>query len=119
MSGRSELVHADLNLNLCGHCKTNTRRYMPWAPFPHYAVGALTPPTNNGTLPCETSWNMSAMDTMVEDYLNATRLFDAALSPYFQFSQSPCWMWLDGRCDNTPTDPDQLSFPHKIYAAGR
>ena len=92
---------------------------MPWAPFPHYAVGALTPPTNNGTLPCETSWNMSAMDTMVEDYLNATRLFDAALSPYFQFSQSPCWMWLDGRCDNTPTDPDQLSFPHKIYAAGR
>jgi hypothetical protein len=62
---------------------------------------------------------MSVMDTMVEDYLNATRSFDSALSPYFQFSQSPCWMWVDGECNSTPKDPNQLAFPHKIYAAGR
>lgn len=28
-------------------------------------------------------------------------------------------MWLDGECSRTPTDPNQLAFPHKIYAAGR
>ena len=69
--------------------------YSPWAPYPHYAVGALRPPTNNGTVPCITSWNLTLMDQMIDDYLNATA-FDTAEAPYFLFSQSPCWMWVDG-----------------------
>ena len=58
---------------------------MPWAPFPHYAVGALTPPTNNGTPPCKTSWNMSMMDTMVRlshPYQDSPRtLLDCSVQP--------------------------------------
>ena len=90
--------------------------YSPWAPYPHYAVGALTPPSNNGTAPCVTSWNMTLMEQMVDDYVNATS-FDTDHSPYFLFSQSPCWMWVDGDC-SIPPDPNQLAPSHKSYSAG-
>ena len=98
--------------------------YSPWAPYPHYCVGELTPPTNNGRKPCVTSWNMTLMDTMIDDYINATR---AAFSdqkkqteagPFYEFTQSPCWMWKDGDC-KIPTNVHSISRPsHKVYAAG-
>ena len=47
---------------------------------------ALLPPTNNGSRPCITSWNMSLMEEMVDDYVNATA-FDTDQAPYFLFSQ--------------------------------
>ena len=47
---------------------------------------ALLPPTNNGSRPCTTSWNMSLMEEMVDDYVNATA-FDTDQAPYFLFSQ--------------------------------
>lgn len=90
--------------------------YSPWAPYPHYAVGALTPPTNNGTAPCTTSWNMTLMEQMVDDYVNATS-FDTDHSPYFLFSQSPCWMWVDGDC-SIPPEPNELAPSHKSYSGG-
>ena len=91
--------------------------YSPWAPYPHYCVGAPRPPSNNGTLPCKTSWNMTMMDEMVYDYLNATS-FDSA-TPFFEFTQSPCWLWKDGDC-SIPLDPHVLSYPsHKVYASGK
>jgi hypothetical protein len=91
--------------------------YSPWAPYPHYCVGSLLPPTNNGSAPCKTSWNMSLMDTMIDDYLNAT-VFDKTYSPFFEFTQSPCWFWLDGDC-TIPAGVNTLSYPgHKTYASG-
>jgi hypothetical protein len=90
--------------------------YSPWAPYPHYAVGALTPPSNNGTAPCTTSWNMTLMEQMVDDYVNATS-FDTDHSPYFLFSQSPCWLWVDGDC-TIPPGPNELAPSHKSYSGG-
>ena len=90
------------------------------APYPHYAVGALTAPNRTDGM-CVTSWNMSAVDSMAMDFLNATAGFNNG-SVYFQFSQSPCWMWVDGDCSPKclpPGNINQLTFPHKCYAAGR
>ena len=79
--------------------------YMPWAPYPRYAVPCWTPPTNGGARPCKASWNFTLFDEMVDDYLAATAYDRDDDAPYFAFSQSPCWLWRDGDCPQPPPPP--------------
>jgi glycosyl hydrolase family 39 (putative alpha-L-iduronidase) len=59
-------------------------RFVPWFPYPKYAVAELEPPAEG-----RTSWDFSLIDPLVEDFQHATDGRSAILN----FSTIPEWMW--------------------------
>ncbi len=59
-------------------------RFVPWYPYPRLGVAELDPPANG-----RTSWDLSLIDPLVEDFLEATR----GHSTIMNFSTIPQWMW--------------------------
>jgi hypothetical protein len=64
--------------------RTEYVRFVPWFPYPKLGVAELDPPAGR-----RTSWDLSLLDPLVEDFLNATR----GRSPILNFSTIPEWMW--------------------------
>jgi hypothetical protein len=74
-------------------------RYVPWYPFPRFAVAELEPPKDG-----KTSWDFSRIDPMTLDFLHATE----GHSPILNFSTIPVWFFKTSKPVVVPADPDQL-----------
>ena len=74
-------------------------RYVPWYPYPRFAVAELEPPKDD-----KTSWDFSRIDPMTLDFLHATE----GHSPILNFSTIPAWYFKAEKPVVVPADPDQL-----------
>jgi hypothetical protein len=74
-------------------------RYVPWFPYPRFAVAELEPPKDG-----KTSWDFSRIDPMTLDFLRATE----GHSPILNFSTIPVWFFKTAKPVVVPADPDQL-----------
>src|SRR5215468_7694466 len=72
-------------------------RYVPWLPYPRLGVAELEPPKEG-----KTSWNLSLIDPMTIDFLDATRGHSVVLN----FSTIPQWMYKTEKPVAYPDDPD-------------
>jgi hypothetical protein len=59
-------------------------RYVPWLPYPKWAVAELEPPANG-----KTSWDFLAIDPQTKDFMDATAGHPVILN----FSTMPTWMF--------------------------
>jgi hypothetical protein len=73
-------------------------RYVPWLPYPKWAVAELEPPTA-----AKTSWDFSQIDPMTTDFLAATAGHPAILN----FSTIPAWLFKTDKPVTYPADPAQ------------
>ncbi len=71
-------------------------RYVPWLPYPQWAVAELKPPTAAGT-----SWDFKAIDPMTRDFLDATEGHPVILN----FSTMPAWLFKTPKPVTYPADP--------------
>jgi hypothetical protein len=74
-------------------------RYVPWYPYPRFAVAELDPPHDG-----KTSWDFSKIDPMTVDFLHATE----GHLPILNFSTIPVWYYKTAKPVVVPADPDQL-----------
>jgi hypothetical protein len=74
-------------------------RYVPWFPYPRFAVAELEPQKDG-----KTSWDFSRIDPMTLDFLRATE----GHSPILNFSTVPVWFFKISNPVVAPADPDQL-----------
>lgn len=74
-------------------------RFVPWLPYPRLAVAELEPPTRE-----KTSWDLTQIDPMTVDFLQATQGYSTILN----FSTIPAWMFKTPQPVTYPTDPDQV-----------
>jgi hypothetical protein len=74
-------------------------RYVPWFPYPRFAVAELAAPQGG-----KTSWDFSKIDPMTLDFLHATE----GHSPILNFSTIPVWFYKTEKPVVVPADPDQL-----------
>ena len=74
-------------------------RYVPWYPYPRFAVAELEPPKDG-----KTSWDFSRIDPMTLDFLHATE----GHSPILNFSTIPVWFYKTAKPVVVPANPDQL-----------
>ncbi len=72
-------------------------RYVPWFPYPWYAVAELAPPTAAAT-----SWNFTFADSMLADFMTAT----ANRSSIINFSTQPTWLYTTDW--SYPADPSAV-----------
>lgn len=73
-------------------------RYVPWLPYPQWAVAELDAPTSSGT-----SWNFKSIDPMTKDFMDAT----AGHPTIMNFSTIPAWMFKTPKPVVYPSDPTQ------------
>jgi hypothetical protein len=71
-------------------------RYVPWLPYPQWAVAEITAPTKD-----KTSWNFTAIDPMTKDFLNATEGHPTVMN----FSTIPAWLFKTDKPVTYPADP--------------
>ena len=76
-------------------------RYVPWLPYPKLAIAELEPPKAN-----KTSWDLSLIDPMTIDFLNATKDHPVILN----FSTIPAWMYKTDKPVVYPQNPDSVSW---------
>ena len=81
-------------------------RYVPWLPYPQWAVAELKPPTAAGT-----SWDFKAIDPMTKDFLDATQGHPVILN----FSTMPAWLFKTDKPVTYPADPAE---PYWDYTQG-
>src|ERR1035441_4537900 len=74
-------------------------RYVPWFPYPRFAVAELAAPQAG-----KTSWDFSKIDPMTLDFLHATE----GHSPILNFSTIPVWFFKTAKPVVVPADPDRL-----------
>jgi len=70
-------------------------RYVPWLPYPKWAVAELEPPANG-----KTSWDFSAIDPQTKDFMDAT----AGHRVILNFSTMPAWMFKTPKPVTYPAD---------------
>eukprot|EP01117_Protostelium_nocturnum_P003541 TRINITY_DN1463_c0_g1_i1.p1 TRINITY_DN1463_c0_g1~~TRINITY_DN1463_c0_g1_i1.p1 ORF type:complete len:511 (+),score=124.59 TRINITY_DN1463_c0_g1_i1:66-1535(+) len=100
---RSNPVHDNV-WNSLAVTHSDLVRFVPWFPYPRYAVAALEAPNKT-----KTSWDFSLIDPLVEDFLTATQGKDTVIN----FSTTPAWMWeVDGEQPVVPKDPDQVIWDY-------
>ncbi len=73
-------------------------RYVPWLPYPKWAVAELEPPTAT-----KTSWDFSLIDPQTKDFFDATQGHNGILN----FSTIPTWMFKTDKPVPYPADPAQ------------
>ena len=79
-------------------------RFVPWFPYPHYAIAELYAPQDG-----KTSWDFSKIDPFTLDFLEAARDHDVTLN----FSTIPPWMFKTDRPPVYPADPDQTAWTYQ------
>ena len=78
-------------------------RYVPWLPYPKWAVAELDPPTAT-----KTSWDFSLIDPQTKDFLAATEGHTTILN----FSTMPTWMFKTPKPVPYPADPNQVVWDY-------
>ena len=86
---------------------TQMTRVALWYPYPRLAVAELARPSAR-----ETSWDFTAIDPIVEDFLRAT----AGRSSVFTFSTLPNWMFCDATPAPLPASPDEADWAYESGA---
>jgi len=76
-------------------------RFVPWFPYPRYAIAELEAPADG-----KTSWDFSLIDPFTIDFLEATRGHSVTLN----FSTIPPWMFKTEQPPQYPDDPDQPTW---------
>jgi len=79
-------------------------RYVPWLPYPKLGVAELEPPTDG-----KTSWDLSLIDPMTIDFLEATKGHSVILN----FSTIPQWMYKTDKPVQYPADPIQVTWTYE------
>jgi len=79
-------------------------RYVPWLPYPKLGVAELEPPKDG-----KTSWDFSAIDPMMIDFLDATKGHSVILN----FSTIPQWMYKTDKPVTYPSDPNQVTWTYE------
>ena len=79
-------------------------RYVPWLPYPRLGVAELEPPKDGNT-----SWDLTAIDPMTIDFLEAT----AGHSTILNFSTIPQWMYKTHKPVAYPADPSQVTWTYE------
>ena len=74
-------------------------RYVPWLPYPKFAVAELEPPTAQ-----KTSWDFSLIDPMTRDFLAATEGHPTVMN----FSTIPAWLFKTDKPVTYPANPNQV-----------
>jgi len=77
--------------------------YLAWCPYPKLGVAELEPPHDGKTF-----WDFSAMDPLVEDFLEATEGHPVILD----FSTIPQWMFITSEPVPYPRDPNQVAWSY-------
>ena len=77
-------------------------RFLPWFSHPHFSVPALRPPTKAGT-----SWDFSALDPFVADFMSATNGRPVVAN----FATIPAWMFTTPV--GVPDDPDEIVWDYE------
>jgi len=78
-------------------------RYVPWLPYPKLAVAELEPPT-----PQKTSWDLSLIDPMTKDFLDATEGHPTVVN----FSTIPTWLFKTDKPSTYPADPLKVTWDY-------
>ena len=78
-------------------------RYVPWLPYPKWAVAELDPPTAT-----KTSWDFSLIDPQTKDFLAATQGHTTILN----FSTIPNWLFKTDKPVPYPADPNQVVWDY-------
>ena len=78
-------------------------RYVPWLPYPKWAVAELDPPSGG-----KTSWDFSLIDPQTKDFLEAT----AGHPTILNFSTMPTWMFKTPKPVPYPADPAQVTWDY-------
>jgi hypothetical protein len=78
-------------------------RYVPWLPYPKLGVAELEPPT-----PEKTSWDLTLIDPIAIDFLNATKSHPVVLN----FSTIPAWMFKTEKPVRYPEDPNRATWDY-------
>ncbi len=76
-------------------------RYVPWLPYPQWAVAELDAPTQS-----KTSWNFGVIDPMTRDFVSATEGHPTVMN----FSTIPAWMYKTEKPVTYPADPNQPTW---------
>ncbi len=76
-------------------------RYVPWFPYPRYAIPELEAPAGG-----KTSWDFTDIDPFTLDFLEATRGHSVMLN----FSTIPPWMFKTDQPAVYPQDPDEPTW---------
>jgi hypothetical protein len=76
-------------------------RYVPWLPYPRFAVAELEPPTAQ-----KTSWDFSLIDPMTKDFLAATEGHPTVMN----FSTIPTWLFKTEKPVTYPADANQVAW---------
>ena len=78
-------------------------RYVPWLPYPKWAVAELDPPANG-----KTSWDFSLIDPQTKDFMDATAGHPVILN----FSTMPTWMFKTDKPVPYPSDPAKVVWDY-------
>ena len=79
-------------------------RFVPWFPYPRYAIAELEAPAEG-----KTSWDFSQIDPFTVDFLEATQGHSVSLN----FSTIPPWMFKTEEPPQYPDDPDQPTWDYQ------
>ncbi len=79
-------------------------RYVPWLPYPKLGVAELEPPKDG-----KTSWDLTVIDPMTTDFLEATKGHSTILN----FSTIPQWMYKTDKPGAYPADPSQVTWTYE------
>lgn len=74
-------------------------RFVPWYPYPHYAVAELEPPSN-----VKTFWDFSYLDPIVKDFMKSQKSRPVVMD----FSTIPHWMFKTDSTLKYPASPDSI-----------
>jgi hypothetical protein len=85
-------------------------RYVPWLPYPKLGVAELRPPTDR-----QTFWDLSLIDPMTLDFLQATKGHPVILN----FSTIPAWMYKTEKPVAIPANPDSVVWDYTQGTAPR
>ncbi len=78
-------------------------RFVPWYPYPRLAIAEMAPP-RDGKL----SWDMSLIDPLTIDFLDATKGHPVVLN----FSTIPQWMFKTSYEFSFPADPNEAVWTY-------
>jgi len=78
-------------------------RYVPWLPYPKWAVAELDPPANG-----KTSWDFSLIDPQTKDFMDATAGHPVILN----FSTMPTWMFKTDKPVPYPADAGKVVWDY-------
>jgi len=105
---RGSLIHDAAWANLAA-LHTDLTRLALWYPYPRLAVAELSPPAA-----ATTSWDFSAIDPIVDDFMHATgSRTTGGHTTVFTMSTIPTWMFKESDPGPIPPSPDEAVWNYE------